>query len=249
MIQRLALRRLEAADESKLSRPLLDLMADHRLDFHSTFRRLAYFRPSMAKPVEGSEGDNPALVQFVSSLLTLTPEPQMVDIFKATSDWKAWLKTYAARIESERAEWEGEGDFDAAREHAARAANPRFVLRQWVLEEVIKKVEEDADSGKRVLAKVLQVRSLFLDLRKCAKAHPRWHAIHLSLGARRTILHPMKNLTWRFARRGGIVAWAKRRCLASNVAAPLERGFKSKSRGTWRGVIIWTSFRPMIYFD
>ena len=47
---------------------------------------------------------------------------------------------------------------DAARERAARAANPRFVLRQWVLEEVIKKVEEDMDNGKRILAKVLQVR-------------------------------------------------------------------------------------------
>jgi uncharacterized protein YdiU (UPF0061 family) len=36
--------------------------------------------------------------------------------------------------------------------------NPRFVLRQWVLEEVIAKVEEDAVSGRRILAKVLKVR-------------------------------------------------------------------------------------------
>lgn len=129
-------------------------MGDHRLDFHSTFRRLAYFRPAMAQSVQG---DNPTLDEFVQSLLELTPEPQMMDTFKAKADWKAWLKTYAARIESERSEWEGEGDVDVARERASRAANPRFVLRQWVLEEVIKKVEEDMDSGKRVLAKVLQV--------------------------------------------------------------------------------------------
>lgn len=132
-------------------------MGDHRLDFHSTFRRLAYFRPSMARPVEGSAGENPALDQFVRSILSLTPEPEMVDALKATSDLKAWLKTYAVRIESERAEWESEGGIDAAREHAMRAANPRFVLRQWVLEEVIKKVEDDYDTGKRILAKVLQV--------------------------------------------------------------------------------------------
>jgi len=35
--------------------------------------------------------------------------------------------------------------------------NPRFVLRQWVLEEVIKKVEKDPDSGKKILGKVLQM--------------------------------------------------------------------------------------------
>lgn len=52
---------------------------------------------------------------------------------------------------------ETEVGWEAAREKAARDANPRFVLRQWVLEEVIRKVEEDAVSGRRVLRKVLQV--------------------------------------------------------------------------------------------
>jgi len=46
---------------------------------------------------------------------------------------------------------------DAERAKAAKAVNPRFVLRQWLLEEVIAKVERDVDSGKRVLAKVLQM--------------------------------------------------------------------------------------------
>ena len=82
----------------------------------------------------------------------------MVDTMKASMDLKGWLKTYAVRIESEASEWEGEGDIDVARERASRAANPRFILRQWVLEEVIKKVEGDMDNGKRILAKVLQVR-------------------------------------------------------------------------------------------
>lgn len=155
MHKRLGLRRLDSSDESKLSRPLLDLMADHKLDFHSTFRRLAYFRPSMAAPT--GDGENPALDEFIKSILSSTPEPAMVDMFKATADFRAWLKTYAARIQDEAAEWEGESDFDAAREREMRAANPRFVLRQWVLEEVIKKVEDDANTGKRVLAKVLHM--------------------------------------------------------------------------------------------
>lgn len=155
-MKRLGLRLYEPTDESKLSRPLSDLMADHRLDFHGTFRRLAYFHPSMADAT-GEDGATPALDTFVESLLALTPEPEMVDKFKAKADFRTWLQTYAERIQSERVEWEPEGDVDAARERAMRAANPRFVLRQWVLEEVIKKVETNADVGKRVLAKVLKM--------------------------------------------------------------------------------------------
>lgn len=83
----------------------------------------------------------------------------MVDAHKAKADWKKWLGTYSERIESEKGLWDGDKDEDvwSQREKAMRGANPRFVLRQWVLEEVIKKVEEDAKSGRRVLAKVLQV--------------------------------------------------------------------------------------------
>ncbi|THH01624.1 hypothetical protein EW026_g1139 [Hermanssonia centrifuga] len=152
--KRLALRRIDLDDESKLARPLLDLMAEHRLDFHSTFRRLAYFRLSMAETSQGTES-NKELDEYIQSVLTLTPEPQMVDQMKASTDLKAWLERYVARIKSEREQW-GD-DIDAEREKASRAVNPRFVLRQWVLEEVIKKVEQDADSGKRVLRKVLQM--------------------------------------------------------------------------------------------
>lgn len=158
--QRLGLRRLDVDDESKLIRPLLGLLAEHSLDFHSTFRRLAYFRPHIATPT-AEDGKTPELDEFIGSLMALTPDPQMVDAFKAKADWKAWLGRYVERIESERALWDSaEGatvDADAQREQAMRSANPRFVLRQWVLEEVIKRVEEDPKRGRRVLGKVLQV--------------------------------------------------------------------------------------------
>ncbi|KAH9919349.1 hypothetical protein B0H21DRAFT_702205 [Amylocystis lapponica] len=153
--KRLALRRLDTTDERDLVRPLLDLMSENKLDFHGTFRRLSFFRPSAAST--DSELD-----AFVATILALTPEPQRIDREKATSDWCAWLKLYAARIESERTEWASQEsaadvDVDAERERAACAANPRFVLRQWVLEEVIQKMEQDIDSGKRIMRKVLQM--------------------------------------------------------------------------------------------
>lgn len=156
-MQRLGLRRIDQDDESKLARPLLSLMQDHSLDFHGTFRRLCFFKPSIVSSDDG-------LKVFIDDILELSSEPNRLDHTRAQNDWSDWLRKYAARIESERDHWHGEAaDVDAAREKETKGANPRFVLRQWLLEEVIKKVETDAESGKRVLAKVLQVRSRSFD--------------------------------------------------------------------------------------
>ncbi|TFK45387.1 UPF0061-domain-containing protein [Heliocybe sulcata] len=148
MHKRLAFRRYDATDESELCRPLLDIMAEHSLDFHGTFRLLSTFRPSLLP-------SSSSLDVLLSSIFALSPDTDRIDKEKATKDWVEWLTNYSERIASERELW-GE-DMDAERQNAARRANPRFVLRQWVLEDVIKKVERDADSGKRILAKVLQM--------------------------------------------------------------------------------------------
>jgi len=97
------------------------------------------------------------LEAFIGGLLQGTPEPDQLDYARATGQWLGWLEKYANRIDREASEWAAEPDYDAARERTAKAANPRFVLRQWLLEEVIKKVETDPTTGKHVLAKVLQM--------------------------------------------------------------------------------------------
>ena len=155
-MQRLGLRRIDKDDESKLARPLLSLMQDHNLDFHGTFRRLCFFKPSIASSDEGRKA-------FIESVLELSSEPNRLDPIRARSEWSDWLGKYATRIESERDHWDGEAaDVDAAREKETKGANPRFVLRQWLLEEVIKKVETDTESGKHVLARVLEVSLVHL---------------------------------------------------------------------------------------
>ncbi|KAI6116847.1 hypothetical protein EV401DRAFT_2058015 [Pisolithus croceorrhizus] len=111
--RRLALRRVDPSDQRTIFQPLLDMMENHRLDFHGTFRKLAFFRPNILRGDDGSG---------------------------ATALEGLW----------------GE-EFDESRERAALSANPRFVLRQWLLEEVIKKVEDDPATGKHVLAKVMQM--------------------------------------------------------------------------------------------
>lgn len=98
----------------------------------------------------------PTLETFVAQLLSWTPNNSALNYDQATQDWLNWLDKYALRIKSERVLWDPV-DVDKEREIAAKKANPRFVLRQWLLEEVIKRVEADTESGKRVLAKVMHV--------------------------------------------------------------------------------------------
>ncbi|KIK17660.1 hypothetical protein PISMIDRAFT_14984 [Pisolithus microcarpus 441] len=151
----LTLRRVDPSDQHTIFQPLLDMMENHRLDFHGTFRKLVFFRPNMLLGDDDSGAT--ALEGLIAGLLGGTPEPERLDAGKATKEWLAWLDTYAARIESEKTSGEWGEDFDETRERAAMATNPRFVVRQWLLEEVIKKVEDDPATGKHVLAKVMQM--------------------------------------------------------------------------------------------
>lgn len=154
--KRLGLRLKADNDQSEIFQPLLDLMERQRLDFHGTFRMLSSFRQRILRDESGERTGE--LEAFIGTLLQGTPEPDGLDYARATEQWIRWLERYANRIDLDASEWDGEPDYDAARERAVKAANPRFVLRQWLLEEVIKKVETDPTTGKRILAKVLEVR-------------------------------------------------------------------------------------------
>lgn len=129
-------------------------MENHRLDFHSTFRILSSFKAS-AIPSEVED--------FINRLLAVTPESERLDVDTAKKEWIRWFDVYKQRIQGEHEEAAALGwsldfsEMESERQKSMKSANPRFVLRQWVLEEVIKRVERDSDSGKRVLAKVMHV--------------------------------------------------------------------------------------------
>ncbi|KAL1746319.1 hypothetical protein HDZ31DRAFT_81334 [Schizophyllum fasciatum] len=151
MRKRLGLRRAESSDESALVRPLLALMENHGFDFHLTFRALCEFAPSLA-PGAGSESSAELTAFIEAQLLPLTPEPERLNRAGAQRDWTEWLRKYAARVQGEDAEWA-----NGERAGTMRAANPRFILRQWVLEELIQRVEADEENGRRALAKAMQM--------------------------------------------------------------------------------------------
>ncbi|KAG6844217.1 hypothetical protein H0H87_008761 [Tephrocybe sp. NHM501043] len=160
MRTRLGLRHPDPADETTLVRPLLEMMDNQKLDFHGTFRTLGAFRPAWLH----SSSDAKELEMFIATLVRNTPDAPGAPSEAVKGEWRAWLETYAARIGApeERLLWGGDGDgdekdVDKARADAMRGVNPRFVLRQWVLEEVIRRVERDAEAGRKVLGKVLQM--------------------------------------------------------------------------------------------
>jgi len=151
--RRLGLRRSLKSDDADIFKRFLDLMEGHNLDFHSTFRKLSAFRPGCI------QDDGEELSVLISHLLESTPRPEKLDKVKASEEFKTWLAKYSSRILKERKEW-GSGsqeEIDALRRKEMNGVNPRFVLRQWVLEEVIAKVEKDAASGRRILARVLEM--------------------------------------------------------------------------------------------
>ena len=145
-------------------------MQTYKLDFHSTFRQLCSFRPTLLLSDEDLSTEK--LKSFISALAANSHEAK-ADNVDLTKDWCSWLSNYAKRIEKEvdAGAWSTtaptnekvaidinvDEDVLRKRENEMRRANPRFVLRQWVLEEIIIRVEEDPSSGKRALAKVHEV--------------------------------------------------------------------------------------------
>jgi uncharacterized protein YdiU (UPF0061 family) len=154
MPQRFGLNTSQDDDVSEIIDSFLNILAMHDLDFHSSFRTLSSFRPSMLD-------DSAALDAFLNRLAENIPKnPTDKKRSEVRDSFKPWLKTYAARIKAEEVSWTSGGeDWEEYRCAEMRKVNPRFVLRQWVLEETIKKLEEgEGLERRRVLAHVLKVR-------------------------------------------------------------------------------------------
>ncbi|KAF9059409.1 hypothetical protein BDP27DRAFT_502975 [Rhodocollybia butyracea] len=156
------------------------MMEDHRLDFHRTIRLLSFFKPS----------DDDTMAKFIQNILNnVSPtELRMVNMDSARKDWEQWLRKFQGRVEEDRECWKNTagdgvdlGELYDMRTQEAKTANPRFVLRQWVLEEIIKQVENDQEKGKRQLAKVMHVR-YFLGCAELRLIEPRWLATRLRNG-------------------------------------------------------------------
>lgn len=121
---------------------LLDLMERNELDFTNSFRLLSQFTST----------DSPSFTPFLDALLasdSASPTARAVST-NDRSDWTNFFKTYEARLGAE-----GTGAA-ATRRTRMNSVNPRFALRQWVLEETIKKLGSEGEAtGVEQLNRVL----------------------------------------------------------------------------------------------
>jgi uncharacterized protein YdiU (UPF0061 family) len=174
-VQRFGLNTSQEDDMSDIIDSFLNILAMHDLDFHSSFRTLSSFRPSMME-------DSAALDAFLTRLADNIPKnPTDKKRSEVRDSFKPWLKTYAARVKSEQESWAASGeDWEEYRCAEMRKVNPRFVLRQWVLEETIKKLEEgEGLERRRVLAHILKVRSTTSSLAEMRLiSFRRWRPTH-----------------------------------------------------------------------
>src|SRR5262249_42167374 len=136
--------------DDKLFEALLYILQTYGLDYSSTLRMLTTFRPDFLVT------ESPESAASLEKLLgALTSSPNSCDLKSATNDWLMWLEQFRARIELDADEWNiGRDDWLAIREKDMKNYNPRFVLRQWVMEDLIKKLQDDPKRGKPILLKV-----------------------------------------------------------------------------------------------
>ncbi|OCF60968.1 hypothetical protein L486_00612 [Kwoniella mangroviensis CBS 10435] len=138
--RRFGLKTSRESDSRDIFLDYLSLLSTHKIDFHTSFRKLSFFRPTLANDAE-------YLSKFVTELIEESTTNVSDDKLNlAEKDFEGWIKIYAERA-SNQEEKEAYGNsagegWEGIRSKEMKASNPRFVLRQWVLEETIEKMEK-----------------------------------------------------------------------------------------------------------
>ncbi|WVR06770.1 hypothetical protein IAU60_003805 [Kwoniella sp. DSM 27419] len=135
--RRFGLRTTRDSDDRYIFADYLRLLSAHSIDFHTSFRLLSGFLPSRVE-------DQDYLAGFVTSFVRETTTSRPSDSVRPAEEaFTSWLRVYAERAtSSQEQEAYAGGDWEQQRVKSMKAVNPRFVLRQWVLEETIAKMEE-----------------------------------------------------------------------------------------------------------
>lgn len=147
--QRLGFTTGEEGDFQLVSR-WLDLLAQSQLDFTASHRLLSQF---VSTSNSSFERFLDAFLQSVTAAGDSTGSTTS-STTNSRSDWTGWFKSYEERLARE-----GSSSTLDRRQRMNRV-NPRFCLRQWVLEETIRKCDREPDGpggGIEQLERVLEM--------------------------------------------------------------------------------------------
>ena len=143
---RLGLKSEQENDFDELFSDLLDTLEALELDFHHFFRRLSSVKLSDLSTLNARKEVASRFfhAEGISNTTSVSEDA-------AKERVAAWLEKWSKRAEMD---WGSSGDSE--REQAMKKANPNFIPRSWVLDEIIKKVEKggDTDVLKRVMRMV-----------------------------------------------------------------------------------------------
>jgi uncharacterized protein YdiU (UPF0061 family) len=158
MAERMGFKSYKETDMDEIFSPCLDLMQKYELDFHHFFRRLAEV------PVRGiiENGEEANKKELAAGFL----HEEVSDKEEAIKAVLEFLQTYAARLAEEGIE-------DAERIPLMKMRNPKFVPKNWVLDEIIERVEKKRE--RQVLKDVVEmVMRPFEDSWEGVKDAERW---------------------------------------------------------------------------
>jgi uncharacterized protein YdiU (UPF0061 family) len=144
MTARLGLKVFKEEDFESLFSELLDIMEALELDFNHFFRRLSHF--SIADLEVNDARKEKARVFFHDEGVTGGHNDDA-----ARTRISNWLGKWQTRVYED---W-GPNPDDAARQQAMKSVNPNFIPRGWVLDELIKRVENGGE--REILDRVLNM--------------------------------------------------------------------------------------------
>lgn len=155
-MQRFGLHLDQKSATNSLSARFLSLLENYNLDMAQSFRHLANFTSVT------SNNDQ----EFSKFLDILAPKDQIPHFLQSVRDdnFIEWFREYEQALTEADEKFStlsttGESSSTApSRAERIRRANPRFVLRQWVLEEVIERMQSNNDV--EFLEKVLKMCEL-----------------------------------------------------------------------------------------
>jgi len=146
MSRRLGLKSDKQSDFEELFSEALDSLHAFELDFSHFFRRLSNIT---AEEMKSEESRRDVAGRFFHtegmSAAGQTEEEARTRLGK-------WLGAYRTRVVQD---WGESREADGERMAAMRAVNPKFVARGWVLDEIIKRVQDKGD--REVLAHVMRM--------------------------------------------------------------------------------------------
>ncbi|KAL7747443.1 hypothetical protein RI367_007197 [Sorochytrium milnesiophthora] len=181
MIKKLGLKKVEEDDYATLVKPLLDIMKKASVDFTVFFRRLCDYDPTSSASLTDPSPANSLIVEALltgsvpkesSSAAAAAVESCRKPPAELNVEWVAWLDVYSERLVSAWASAGAEGSYA----HDAKVAymkqhNPKFILRQYIAQEVIDRAQnhDDYEAVNRALAVLMDP---FSDVPKGVEAFP-----------------------------------------------------------------------------